>query len=69
MKLQPQAGSQYGLPQPLSQSFPSPVISKRAPTSEDTGHPIGRLWVNNSAGKSWILLQVSGGSANWHQIP
>lgn len=67
MKLQPQAGSQYGLPQPLQSSFPAPVLAKRAPTATDTGHPIGRIWVYKGS-NAYILINVAGGVATWPQI-
>ena len=70
MKLQPQAGSQYGLPQPLQNSFPAPVLAKRAPTATDTGHPIGRIWVYKGS-NAYILEEgvseptESYGEAEW----
>lgn len=67
MKLQPQAASQYGLPQPVQNTFVAPVIAKRAPTTEDTGHPIGRIWVYKGS-NAYILINVSGGLATWSQI-
>ena len=67
MKLQPQAASQYGLPQPVQTTFVAPVIAKRAPTAQDTGHPLGRLWVFKGS-NAYILTNVSGGSATWSQI-
>ncbi|NJL54154.1 hypothetical protein HC928_02560 [bacterium] len=55
---------------PLSQFVdfsPSPIIAQRAPTSLDTGYALGQEWVfeGNSA---YILVEVSGGSANWEAI-
>jgi hypothetical protein len=67
MKLQSQAGSQYGLPQPLYQAFAAPVVSNRAPISTDTGHPIGRIWVNKGSAP-YILIDVSGGVATWYAL-
>lgn len=67
MKLQPQAASQYGLPQPVQTTFVAPVIAKRAPTTEDTGHPLGRVWVYKGS-SAYMLINVSSGLATWSTI-
>ena len=70
MKLQSQAGSQYGLPQPLSNPTISPVIANRPPNSKDTGHSLGRMWIDKSTSpaNSWYLIGVLRGVANWQQV-
>lgn len=55
----------YGLSSPLEKVFPQPVISTRAPTSSDTGYPLGQLWVDKSTNQAWFLTSVSGGSATY----
>lgn len=65
-KTRPQAETLSGLPQPNFTGFsPAPIIAKRAPTSSDTGYPIGQNWVDKTNGNAYELLSVGSGSANW----
>lgn len=63
----------YGFTQALQQVFPTPIVAKRAPTTNDKA-PIGSLWVEpvNSAGvaqnAAWILTSIINNSANWADI-
>lgn len=64
----PRAETLYGFPQPLQKQSPSPIIGKRAPTTNDTGYPLGQLWVDKQNRHSYILGAVSQGNAHWDQI-
>lgn len=54
----------YGLPQPISNVFPAPVIAQRAPTAQDVGHKLGQQWIHEG-NNVYSLISVSGGIANW----
>lgn len=65
-KLRPQAETLSGSPQPNFIDYqPVPVISKRAPTTADTGYALGQIWDDKVGGNAYILVSVSAGSANW----
>lgn len=63
----------YGLTQALQQVFPTPIVAKRAPTTNDKA-PIGQLWVQpvNTSGSAvnsaWILTSIISNSANWESV-
>jgi hypothetical protein len=66
-KIQQEALS--GSPQPNFTSFtPAPIISKRNPTTSDTGYNLGQVWVNKSSGTLFQLASVSAGSATWVNV-
>lgn len=69
MKLRPQAETLSGSPQPNFTAFQSsPILALRNPTSSDTGYPLGQLWINKSAGNTYALAKVAGGSATWNAL-
>ena len=63
--LQTEAESLYGTPQGLTNQFPSPVVSLRAPATSDTGYAFGQIWVNKTAGTIYALASNAGGIASW----
>jgi hypothetical protein len=63
--LQTQAESLYGLPQPIVNQFPKPIIARRDPTPSDTGYPFAQIWDNTVAGTIFALASNSGGIASW----
>lgn len=64
-KLRPQRPSLYGSPGPLYNQSAPPVISVRSPTADDTGYPLGQMWVNKTSDLIYLLTSVSGGQAAW----
>lgn len=57
----------YGLSQSLLDISLRPIVSNRAPTSNDFA-PIGSLWVDKSVDNAYILVNISNGAASWSQI-
>lgn len=58
-----------GSPQPNFTSFtPAPIISKRDPTTADTGYSLGQVWVNKASNTLFQLAGVSAGSATWVNV-
>ena len=58
-----------GSPQPNFTSFaPSPIVSKRNPTTEDLGYQIGQFWINRSLGTAFQLTNTGGGQALWVSV-
>lgn len=55
-----------GLQNPLQNVFPQPIVSNRAPTSNDRNYPLGQEWVNRSAKDVYILADVAAGVATWN---
>lgn len=55
----------YGFPNPLSKSFPPPVIAQRAPTTADVGYPDGQVWVDQAGDEIFFLLKIENGDAIW----
>ncbi len=68
MSAQPFNLVDYGLTNALQSVFPGPVIAKRAPTVNDIGYQIGRIWVVPATSTSYILVKVAGGIATWNII-
>lgn len=64
-RLNGQQDQSYGLPKPLSNIFPTPVVARRAPTTLDLGYSIGQIWVNRAAGNIYCLGANAGGIATW----
>jgi hypothetical protein len=64
-RLNSQAVSLYGTPQPLSRQNPFPIIAKRDPAAGDTGYALGQLWINKVTNTIFGLGSVVGGAANW----
>lgn len=58
----------YGLTQALQDQAPLPVKSKRAPTANDVGHPLGQVWVNIPANAAYVLTSVVNNQANWQAL-
>lgn len=54
----------YGLAG-LVNLFPEPLKRTRAPTTSDSGFPIGITWVNTDAGTVYTLTSVTGGVSTW----
>lgn len=55
----------YGFPGPVEALFPKPIISKRAPTTLDTGNLPGQTWINQVGNTAYQLIKNSGGVATW----
>lgn len=69
MKLRPQAETLSGSPQPNFIGYATaPILAKRAPTTTDTGYPLGQLWVDKVGAASYQLLTVAAGSATWSPL-
>ena len=45
---------------------PKPIQAARAPTTADTGYPIGQVWVDTTNSLIYGLALVSGGNATWN---
>lgn len=54
----------YSLNQPLSNVFPEPIASQRAPQSGDKA-PIGTVWVDIPNNQSYILTSLANNTATW----
>jgi hypothetical protein len=54
-----------GLAKALNDVFPSPIVAARAPTATDKKYNLGQIWLNIVAGTSYILNQITAGSAVW----
>lgn len=55
----------YGLPQPLTQVFPSPIRVGRAPLTTDIHYQIGQQWIDTAGDDAYILVDITAGSATW----
>lgn len=64
-KIKTQGESLYGTPAGLVSQFPAPKISRRDPTTADTGYLLGQVWVNNVSGNIFALGAFGGGLATW----
>lgn len=64
-KNRPQAETLYGLPQPLQSNLYPNIISRRAPTAEDIGYPLGQGWVDKTGADFYVLVNVAAGVATW----
>lgn len=65
-KLRPQSEMLSGSPQPNFVGYsPAAIIAKRAPTTTDTGYPLGQEWVDKINATVYTLVQITSGSANW----
>jgi len=67
-RLQTSSESLYGLPQPVQNVFPVPIIGRRSPAASDTGYVLGQIWVNKLAGTVFTLSSNSGGVATWLSV-
>lgn len=65
VKVQPQRNTGYGTPSGLQVAPINPVVANRAPTSADTGWPLGQTWVYEAGGSSYTLTTVAAGVATW----
>jgi hypothetical protein len=50
---------------PIFNTFPSPIIAQRDPTSADINYKVGRGWVNTADDTAWQLGSKTGGTAVW----
>ena len=57
----------YSLNQPLTNIFPAPIVSVRAPLATDKAQ-IGTLWVDKKNNTSWILTSIVSNSATWSSL-
>ncbi len=55
----------YGLETPISNDYPLPVISRRAPTVNDRNYIAGQLWLDQENSQFYLLGSVNAASANW----
>jgi hypothetical protein len=55
----------YGLSQALPNIFPSPIVAKRSPTTNDTKYFIGQVWIYSATNSPYILTSVVSNSATW----
>ena len=63
--LQSTTQSLYGYPQGVVPQFPSPFVANRAPSTLDTGFPLGQIFVDNLNGTVSMLVTNAGGTATW----
>ena len=56
----------YGLDTPLEEMFPKPIVSNRAPTSNDLNFEIGQVWINKSLNNAYIFTSSTAGNATWN---
>ncbi len=54
----------YGFTTPIAPLFPFPIVSNRAPSTNDFA-PIGTQWVNKPANEIYFLSSIEGNQANW----
>lgn len=57
----------YSLNQPLSNIFPEPIVSLRAPLTSDKA-PIGTLWVWKTFNQAFVLTSIVNNSASWENF-
>lgn len=50
---------------PIFNTFPSPIIAQRDPTTADLNYKVGRSWVNTVLDTAWMLGSKASGSATW----
>lgn len=68
-KQRPQAEILSGSPQPNFTGYStSPVLAKRAPTQQDTGYPLGQMWLDKIGDDLYGLVDVSAGVATWNLL-
>jgi hypothetical protein len=65
-RLQTQSQGLYGLPSPITNQFPTPVVTVRAPTTADTGYILGQIWVDKFNSNIYALASNHGGLATWN---
>lgn len=63
----PNINSAYGLSQALLNIFPSPIVSSRAPTTNDKAQ-LGTVWVNKVANAAFILTSVVNNVSTWEGV-
>jgi hypothetical protein len=64
-RLQTQSEGLYGLPTPITNQFPTPIVARRNPAATDTGYMIGQVWVNKLNGTVYALASNTAGVATW----
>jgi len=57
----------YSIGQPTVDVYPSPIISKRAPTTSDRAE-IGTIWLDTVLNDIHIMLKIVAGSATWLSV-
>lgn len=60
--------SAAGLENPLQQVFPRPIVSTRAPTSNDKNYALGQIWVDKENDNFYGLVSVTAGAATWNLL-
>lgn len=66
-KIRHQSQTLSGYPEPNFSAFsPSPILANRAPTTLDTGYPLGIEWLDRIGNDIYFLADVSAGSATWN---
>jgi hypothetical protein len=53
-----------GIPGPLQNQFPAPLIQRRAPTGADKAE-VGQMWVDVVADVAYVLTSITAGAAVW----
>lgn len=56
----------YSFPSGIVEVLPLPVQASANPASTDVNFPLGQVWLNTSAGTSYILAKKSSGAATWN---
>lgn len=60
--------SLYGFPNPTANQFPDPIVTNRAPGTDDQGEP-GQMWIDQVGQTAYIFIEYSAGSAIWGTAP
>lgn len=60
--------SAYGLVGPMKNLFPDPVVTNRAPTSNDVGYEIGQEWIDEVGNAWYVLTSFTSGVPNWLSV-
>ena len=67
MSVNTKARVAYGFSQPLIDESPSPIISKRAPTTSDKAQ-FGTIWIDQPDNNAYVITSIVNNSANWEEI-
>ena len=58
----------YSTPDGLKDMLPKPIQASAAPGASNIKFPLGQIWLDTTAGKSYILNKIAAGAATWNQI-
>lgn len=58
----------YGLNRAIFNAFPEPIVSNRAPSTNDIAE-VGSLWIDQSGDTAYVLIEVAAGQALWQTSP